>query len=184
MKTLPPPLLNGTHRETCIEHLLEESSVHRADWEQANERRLFGMVLPPWQRPEVWPVENQRRFIEGVFLGLGAGHHVVNGADFYDGTGEPKPMSGWLLDGQQRITAIRDFLDGKFAIFDGIYKDDLAAIDLRRRFLRAKFVRVELEYTDDEQALKELYFRLAFSGVSHTEEDLERLVQTPERARG
>lgn len=162
---IPKPLLNGTQRDYSIGHLVEMSSPGPA---VPAERRLMNLNLPPWQRPEVWTAAQKRRFIEGIWLGLGCGFYVINGSD-WESNGQPKPMSAWLLDGQQRISALRDFLAGDLVIFGDVRFTDLSEAD-QRRFLRRPFPCFELEYTDDEDALKELYDRLNFSGTAHTAE--------------
>lgn len=166
---IPQPLLSGRTREFPIEVLLSglPPVLHEG------ERALLNLVLPPWQRPEVWDGARKRRFVEGIFLGLGTGFYVVTEMD-WDASGR-KAMSGWLLDGQQRLSALRDFCQGRIEIFDGVRFGDLDLPTLRRRFLHVVFPCIELPYTDDERSLKELYARLNFSGVPHTEEDRDRL---------
>ncbi|MDP3310598.1 MAG: DUF262 domain-containing protein, partial [Polaromonas sp.] len=46
------------------------------------ERRMLGLVLPPWQRPGVWTTHQKIRFIEGIFHGFGTGYYVTNGLDW------------------------------------------------------------------------------------------------------
>lgn len=161
---LPAPLLNGVRREYQISHLFDVSPI---DPTIPGERRLLGLVLPPWQRPEVWTVEQKVRFIEGVFLGLGTGYYVVHAPDWED-SGKPKRMAGWLLDGQQRITAIRDFMADRFSIFDGVLFSSLDHGTARRRFLFQSFPCFEVTYTWDESLLRDLYDRLIFGGTPHT----------------
>lgn len=162
---LPPKLLEGSRCEYTIGRLVEMVS---AETTQQGERQLLGLVLPPWQRPEVWTVEQKRRFVEGAFLGFGCGYYVTNGFEFeHDGTSAP--MSGWLLDGQQRISAIRDFLNDELEVFGGVSYSSLTQPE-RLRLLRTGFSCIELEYTSNEAVLKELYDRLNFSGTPHTSE--------------
>jgi hypothetical protein len=84
-------------------------------------------------------------------------------------------MSAWLLDGQQRISALRDFLAGDLVIFDDVSFPALPAAD-QLRFKRRPFQCFELDYTNDENALMELYDRLNFSGTPHTAE--QRVLQS------
>ncbi|WP_409197500.1 DUF262 domain-containing protein, partial [Klebsiella pneumoniae] len=100
-------------------------------------------MLPPWQRPPSWDLGQQVQFIEGVFLGLGTGYYVINGHD-YDDQGHDKPMSGWLIDGQQRITATARFFHGETSIFGGIFFQDLSLADKRRRFNNLIFPCIEM----------------------------------------
>lgn len=168
---LPKPILDGTQRAYPISTLWEGTAAKR---NLDSERQVLNLVLPPWQRPAVWTEQQQIQFIEGIFLGLGTGYYVINGRD-YDDDGQDKPMSGWLIDGQQRITAISRFVNGKFGVFEGIYYSDLSLAEKRRRFDNLIFPCVELEYQEDEELLKELYRRLNFSGTAHTQADFDRL---------
>lgn len=159
---IPPRLLNGSRREYTIDRLL---SVSHVDPTMPNERRLLGLVLPPWQRDEVWTVEQKIRFVEGLFLGLGSRYYVTNGIEWLE-NGDSAPMSGWLLDGQQRISALRDFILGDLVIFgDVTYKSFSKAQKLR--FGNQSFPCFELSYCDNEDILKELYDRLNFGGTPH-----------------
>lgn len=161
---LPKPLLTGTMRDYGIGHLEDMPAPGPT---VPTERRLMNLTLPPWQRPEVWSEAQKRRFVEGIFLGLGTGSYVVHGSD-WEGGGQPRPMSGWLLDGQQRICALRDFLAGNLVIFGDVRFTEMSVPD-QLRFKRRPFPCHELEYTDNEDTLKEIYDRLNFGGTPHTE---------------
>lgn len=162
---IPAPLLKGARREYPLDRLV---SMEPVDPTMPDERRLLGLVLPPWQRPEVWTVEQKSRFIESIFLGLGCGYYVTNGLEWVD-NGDSAPMSGWLIDGQQRISAIRDFLRGDIVAFGDVRFTELSKPE-QLRFLRTPFPCFELEYCSDEGSLLELYDRLNFGGSAHTPE--------------
>ena len=168
---LPPQLLEGTHRSYTMSHLWEGSRVDSTD---PGERSLLNLVLPPWQRPVVWTQEQQVRFLEGVLLGLGAGFYVINGRE-WDSEGKNLPMSGWLLDGQQRITSISRFINDEISVFGGVRYSDLSTGERRRRFDNIVFPAIQIDYQPDESVLKELYRRLNFGGTAHTEADLALL---------
>ncbi|MBI6882756.1 DUF262 domain-containing protein [Pseudomonas putida] len=168
-KLLPPPLLIGSQRAFSISSFWEGRAVTTT---APMERRLLNLVLPPWQREFTWTEAQQVRFIEGVFLGLNVGSYVVNGRD-YETNGDDKPMSGWLIDGQQRITSIARFINDEIAIFGNIHYSELPLGEKRRRFDNIVFPCVELEYQEDENLLKELYLRLNFGGTAHTQADRE-----------
>ncbi|WP_137917206.1 DUF262 domain-containing protein [Hydrogenophaga sp. 2FB] len=174
---LPEPILSGMRHEAILEFALGQPMGTNDD----RERSLLAFVLPPWQRPEVWEVDRKRRFIEGIFLGLGTGTYVLHQLD-WDSEGKPKPMAGWLIDGQQRMSAIRDFVHGGMTIFDGVSYADLDDATRKRRFLRQVFPYHEIKYTPDEARLKTLYERLNFGGIPHTQADLEHLNSTPATA--
>lgn len=161
---IPKPLLSGTMHDYGIGALVDMPAPVPA---VPSERRLMNLALPPWQRPEVWSADQKRRFVEGIWLGLGTGYYVVHGSD-WDEAGSPKPMSGWLLDGQQRISALRDFLSGDMVIFGDVRFTEMPVPD-QLRFKRRPFPCHELDYTNNEDTLKELYDRLNFGGTPHTE---------------
>lgn len=170
-KSLPAQLIDGQQRSYTVDALWEGT---KANGVVSGDRQLLNLVLPMWQRPAVWTTAQQVQFVEGMFLGLGTGYYVINGRDF-DLDGNDLPMSGWLIDGQQRITAIAAFIKNEFCVFDGIQYSDLSPRDKRIRFDSLVFPCIELDYEADEDVLKELYRRLNYSGTAHTEEDLARL---------
>lgn len=161
---LPSPILEGCERSFDIEHLLAASPASNL---RDGERNLLGLVLPAWQRPEVWSRQQRVRFVEGIFLGLGTGFYVTTAWD-WDHDGRRLPLAGLLLDGQQRLGALRDFAAGAFPIFGNIRFADLSLPDKRRRFYRVPFPSVEMTAAD-ETTLQEVYDRLNFGGTPHTE---------------
>jgi hypothetical protein len=124
------------------------------------ERALGGYILPPFQRPPVWTDEQKVRLIESILDELPVPPYVAN-RDLEDGY----LYDRWLLDGQQRITAILEFVEGKFAVrglrFPEVSKGD------QLWFLNRPFHCLETELRD-EALLKEVYERLAYGGTPHT----------------
>lgn len=172
---LPEQLLSGNACPRTISSLWEESSIDKT---VDTERQLLSLVLPPWQRPPTWDEDRKRAFIEGVFLGFPPGAIVTVAPDWSNGPGGialVRPRSGWLIDGQQRVTAIRDFLQGHLAIFDGVRYQDLSRPQQIRRFDQIILTRIELPNNTEEDLLKQLYRRMNYGGVQHTHDDLCRL---------
>lgn len=161
---LPPVLLSGSNRSYTISMLFERTG---RDADGSTGRRLLSQALPPWQRPEVWTLSQKRRFVEGIFLGLGTGTYVVNGSD-YAADGTPLRGSGWLLDGQQRLSALRDFVERGLEIFEGTTWSSLTRGEQLRRFMNVPFPCHELCYVADESVLMDIYDRLNFGGTPHT----------------
>lgn len=123
------------------------------------ERVLGAFVLPPFQRPPVWTPEQQVRFIESCWLGLPIGVYVVNMADY----GSPYDL--WLIDGQQRITAILDYMAGKFPVYGKLYSE-LPVVDHRTWEFSRVFTCLETKI-ENEAELREVYDRLAYGGTPH-----------------
>ncbi|MFL9611049.1 DUF262 domain-containing protein [Methylobacillus sp. Pita2] len=170
MKTLPDQLYRGNRREFTLDALITIPAITPT---HPDERVLLNLVLPPWQRDEVWTDAQKSRFIESIFLGLDIGYYVVVEAD-WDNVGV-KPNSAWLLDGQQRLSAIRDFMDDKIEIFDGIKFSEIDPVVRLKRFLRYPFPRYEVPHSPDVTLFQDLYDRMNFGGTNHTEQDRARL---------
>lgn len=142
----------------------------RAQFPEA--RHIFGFRFPDWQRPAVWTMEQKVRFIESCYLGLDIGRFVFTEANY---SGFQGPLDNLLLDGQQRLGAIQDYLAGAFEVF-GLRFLDLDERDqrrFRRLLLPSVFIEVDApwgERTVDEALLKELYVRMNYGGTPHSPE--------------
>jgi hypothetical protein len=130
------------------------------------ERRLGSFVLPPFQRESVWTPEQKVRLIESLWGGLPIGGYVVNRVWSQPG----HKADGWLLDGQQRWTAILDYQQGKFEV-GGYRFTELDPIE-QRRFSHVTMVEMETSLTDVEKC-KDLYERLAYGGTAHPTKTLD-----------
>ena len=119
-------------------------------------------LQPDFQRGEIWPPQKKRKLIDSILRGwrIPPIHVVPNTKDVDE-----------VLDGQQRLVAIRDFYDNIFPIdgnieprdesiaaLDGYYYKDLSP-EWQRRFKKysINFIRLT-EYKPAEPA--ELFYRL------------------------
>lgn len=145
-------------RAYTIENILPQSrSFFRPVGE--NERTIGSFILPSFQRPSVWTRDQKVRLIESFLDGLPVSPYVVN-CDLEDGY----TYDRWLLDGQQRVTALSEFIAGDFAV-RGVHFTDVGQAD-QRWFLSRPFYCLVTELRD-EWLLKEIYDRLAFGGTPH-----------------
>lgn len=142
--------------------------------------KLCGFFLPPFQRPEVWDTERKIKLIESLFCNINIGSMM-----FVSNFQNPE-VDGWLIDGQQRLSAIRDFVFGKFGVFDdSLYFEELETTNLvfnstygrNRKPQNAKiaFRGVYLDFNriddiSDPKILMQIYERLNFGGMPHTED--------------
>lgn len=142
-----------------VSHLLmgADSSAARTYPLLPGERKLGWLILPPFQRPPVWTLDQKVRFIESMWAGLPIGVWVYNRLD--DG-----PMDAWLLDGQQRVTAILEYAADAFPVHGWLYSE-LTKID-KRMFDMIHFTGLETRLSD-EAALRDVYERLAYGGTPH-----------------
>lgn len=121
-------------------------------------RRLGWFVLPPFQRPPVWTLEQKVRFVESAWLGLPIGAFIWNEAY---GT----RFDQWLLDGQQRITAILEYTADTFPVF-GYHFSELTEVDHRGWDMAVAFPCLKTNIADEAQ-LRDVYDRLAYGGTPH-----------------
>jgi len=120
-------------------------------------------LQPDFQRGEVWSKQKKQRLVDSILRDWHVPPiHVVE---------LPESKQEEVLDGQQRLVAIRDFAKGRFAIdgkiqppdlkiesLDGLHFDELP-VDVRRQFNKftVRVFRI-VDYQAAEPA--ELFFRL------------------------
>lgn len=169
---MPAPILRPRRFESTIGDLRDAGSREQR-WRTLGhpaERYAMGFPLPAWQRPLVWTAQQCGRFIESAWLGLHLGTLVVNGVR-HEG-GSVHPLSGLLIDGQQRLAAIAAYLDDGLEVF-GYRWSELGRHE-QARFERTIFMRSETSIWD-ERELQDLYDRLNFGGTPHDPRERARL---------
>ncbi len=74
-------------------------------------------VDPPYQRGKVWGLTRKRALIKSLLMGIPVPSIVINdrGVRFEGWDAETDPTYV-VVDGKQRVTALRDFVDGKFTV--------------------------------------------------------------------
>lgn len=135
-------------------------------------RFVMGFPLPSWQRPLVWSAEQKERFITSIWCGIDIGSYMVNTGHLALGLTTMVKFSDILLDGQQRMYAIEQYIESKLAVEDvnGIPRlwEALPLIE-KRRFRNTTFVRKEVDCFD-EGMLRKQYDLNNFGGTAHTED--------------
>ncbi len=161
---MPAPILRPRRFESTIGDLRDAPSREQR-WRTLGHpatRYAVGFPLPSWQRPLVWTRRQSARFIESAWLGLHLGTLVVNGVR-HEG-GRVNPLSGLLVDGQQRLAAIAAYLDDRLEVF-GYRWSELGRHE-QARFERTVFMRSEVSMWQESE-LRDLYDRLNFGGTPH-----------------
>lgn len=135
---------------------------------------------PEFQRGHVWNLDKQIAFIENLLRGIDINKTIR----FNDLTMRPHDDADEILknkiiciDGLQRLTAIIDFVDGKYKVFNNqlSYDDILNHPDkasMRRIFNSALLQFEFLQITSYKEVL-EYYIDLNFGGVAHTPADIQ-----------
>lgn len=142
------------------------------------EKKLGRFVLPPFQRPPVWSRDQQIRFVESCWLGLPIGAIVYNSPNDYSSTTDQ-----WLLDGQQRVTALYSYMTDDFPVM-GHRFSELTIVD-HRRWSMGVSLPCLITQLEDVGELAEVYDRLAYGGTPHdpAQRIEARSDETPQAAR-
>lgn len=164
----PKPINLGSSCSGVIDACIMRMRSLREDAEGVPkaDRYALGAPLPEWQREACWTQEQKILLIESIWVGLPIGFYVINKED-EDSSGKPLPLSGALIDGQQRMLSIEDYLDDKFKVFGAYWSE--VPIGHQRHFRRTHFPFYETNIWDEAQ-LRDLYNRLNFGGVAHRED--------------
>lgn len=146
--------------------IVEENNVDELNyWNPLSLPTIMGYVIPEFQRPLVWKEEQSVKFIESLWLGLPVGTYTVNIDKSY-GNGNPKTRN-ILVDGQQRMWAIQQYITDKFKVYDFFYSE--IGIVPNRAFRNVHFQSFETS-SDDEAFIRDYYNRMNFGGTAHTED--------------
>lgn len=141
-------------------------------------RFALGLPLAPWQRDFKWSVEQQVRFIESLWSDLDVGSYLINDVIGYEtipGSGDCsyRYLSDIVLDGQQRLTAIENYVMSKFPVADvdgvPVYWHELSIIE--QRFFGSKTFSRATVRMKEEAEMRELYNLRSFGGTAHEEHE-------------
>ena len=174
---MPADELNANLSNLIISELLGrlerftsgEEGPHMYPWAKGF---AMGYPLPVFQRELVWKPEQKVRFITSIWSGVDIGSYMVN--DIYElmGEGEDqhyREFSESLLDGQQRLTALEEYLYDGFAVPDATgvprFWSELSRVE-RRRFGSFHFAKATIRSWDDGLLLRAYDLR-ALGGTPH-----------------
>jgi len=139
-----------------IDAALEEEPIRAA---RPGERRLGRFLLPPFQRPPVWTDGQRVALIESIWDGFPIPAYVVN-----EPCGADHPCADWLLDGQQRWTAILDYVGDVFPVRGRVFSE-LPLV--RQRDFRGTTLPEVVVRLETPELCYRAYRRLARGGTPH-----------------
>ncbi len=130
-----------------------------------------------YQRPLVWELKDKQLLVESIYNEVDCGKILVRNRGWKE-LKELKDLGHELsfrdvVDGKQRICAVKEFIDNGFPDLHGNYYDDLSDLAQYRFTNHQLFSYSELsEKTSDEEVLNQ-FLRLNFSGVPQSQEHLD-----------
>lgn len=172
---VPLPLIDGRTSSVQLQQLYHEPywAIKPEDPQAVSAELCGGFVLPPFQRHPRWTVDERRAFVESAWRGFHLGTIVVNHVEDDDREGNPHPCDGWLIDGQQRLSALVSYVNDGFRIFvGGSHEHSWSDLNLSetRHFGRIQMGIARMR-SSDEGRLRELYNLMAFTGRPHLSEE-------------
>lgn len=134
---------------------------------------------PDYQRRHRWPIETSSRLIESLILNIPIPVIFISQDIDVDDEIEDAVSRYTVIDGQQRLTAIYNFLNGDYALvglealpeLDGMFYKDLPPFLLRRLDERTiKCLRIDS--TVDEQVKFDIFERLNTGSIKLEAQEL------------
>lgn len=131
-----------------------------------------------YQRDFVWTVQDKQLLIESIYQGIDCGKILIRKRGLSEleklaSKGETELYFHDIVDGKQRLNAIRSFLQGEFADMHGNYYGDLSEQAQRKLTGHQLFSYAEMpEDTKDEDVIYQ-FLKLNFAGVPQSKEHIE-----------
>ena len=148
-----------------FKHTRELSVDDREHCNPLKRPTLFGFVIPDFQRGAVWSRDQQVALIDSVWRAIPIGTYAVN---LSYRKGNLPHLRNILIDGQQRLNALRAYWDDEFE-YRGHVWSSLSTRD-QRFFIAHSFPQMRTETHDEKQA-RAYYNAMNFGGTAHREED-------------
>lgn len=129
------------------------------------------LVIPDYQRDLVWTVEQKQNLILSILYGNPIGDFLIKREN--DKTKGEIQVYWTIIDGQQRINAIKTFVQGEFCLPNGDYFEDLLYWDVREFLFNYKIscsIVRNISYSDEI----DLYLAKNTGGTAHTREEIEK----------
>ena len=130
-----------------------------------------------YQRPLCWSLKDKQLLLESIYNNVDCGKIVVRNRGWEELRKLQKEGHelAWkdVVDGKQKLHAIKSFMDGEYPDLHGNYFEDLSDQAQRRLTNNQLISYSELpEKTTDEEVLKQ-FLRLNFAGVPQSQEHLD-----------
>lgn len=124
-------------------------------------------MIPGFQRPSVWTREQKASLIKSILRGLPTGTYYINRSDNAE-------LDDLLFDGQQRFTAIQEFLDGSFPVIledEEFYWYNLPPRQLSQ--VENHLVQIVFTEFDSEEELVKFYIEMNENLSPHSKEEIQ-----------
>lgn len=166
-RLMPERLYLGEHSQSTMSFPLMSYRKFKEGKPEAENlfgyRVVMGFFLPSWQRGSVWTESQKIALIESAWRGVNIGTFTYNIAAI------GSPYDNLLIDGQQRMQALQDYIDDKFPVY-GYRYSEITDVD-RRMFDFTTHFSSYRTHSEDEKFLREYYNMMNFGGTAHKEDE-------------
>lgn len=140
-------------------------------WLDEEEREMGLQLCPPFQRGHVWTEEQQRRYIEFFLRGGKTGRDLYfNCPNWHRQVPKGAYNDYVCVDGLQRITAIRRFINNELAVFGSFFRE---YTDTFR--MATDTMRVHINDLKTEREVLQWYIDMNAGGTPHSDTEIERV---------
>jgi hypothetical protein len=129
-------------------------------------------VIPDYQRNLVWKLENKQHLISAIMRGSPIGDFILSRKEVY--TTNDFYYEWEVIDGQQRINTLREFVKDGFKDMDGRLFSEYSYREMK--YLVEDFNSFRAFYLEDitQEDAVNIYISRNVGGVAHTEDELNK----------
>jgi len=141
---------------------------HLARMDERHGGKMGGVNLdPPFQRAHVWTEAQQIAYVEYQLRGGDVAKRVIFNSPDWMTTFRRTTV---LIDGKQRLEAVRKFMRGELPAF-GHKLDDYPD----RTMLTSQYLQISVVKLATEREVLQLYLNINAGGTPHTQDELDRV---------
>lgn len=134
---------------------------------------------PDFQRGHVWTKDQQIKFVEYLLRGGQSNHTIMLNYPKWNGMGLDAEQEGEaidqrmvIVDGKQRLTAVRAFLQGKIKAFGRTIDQFVQKPRIIARHIMLKF---QINDLSSKKDILKWYLQINEGATPHTEEELQKV---------
>lgn len=131
-------------------------------------------IVPEYQRELVWNLEQKQELVKSIFYGNPIGDFLFKQEFGKDERGRRNTLNVMysIIDGQQRVNAIREFFTNKFEV-DGKFFKEHKYWDVRKFLFDYQINVIGIQDISLEQEI-EIYLKRNVGGTTHTKEEINK----------
>ena len=131
-----------------------------------------------FQRSFVWNNDDNRNLIDSIYQRIDCGRILIRKRSYNElekmaKSGEKELFWQDIIDGKQRLNAVRLFLQGKFADSQGNYFNDLSYVSQNKFTSHQLFGYSEMPDDSSDESVIRQFLKLNFCGVPQSKEHIE-----------